>query len=169
MAQLHHPFQTREIPQLMRTKIGQPGVARQPVENQILGSAREHRLPAVGQIAQTCGPIDGRADAVALVTQLHFAGMHADTQPDRRQRCALQLQRTRHRIAGTRERDYKAIALALFDRAHAVMGGDDLTHRAIEPRDGGRHLLRLRLPEPRRALRVGQQQRHRSGRKLAHI
>ena len=91
MAQLHHPFQAREIPQLMRTKVGQPGVGRQPVENQIFGDARQHGLPAVGQIAQACGPVDGRTDVVALVAQLHLTGMHADAQPDRGQRRPLQL------------------------------------------------------------------------------
>ena len=99
----------------MRTKVGQPRVGRQPVDNQISGGARQHGLAAVRQIAQVCGPVDGRTDVVALVAQPHLPGMHADTQPDRGQRCALQLQRTRHRVAGTRERDHEVIALALFD------------------------------------------------------
>src|SRR5258705_3295223 len=94
--------------------------------------------------------------------------MHADAQPDRGQRRTLQLERTRPRVAGPRERHHEAIALALFARPPTVMGGDDLPHRAIEPRDGGRHLLRLGLPQSCGALDVGQQQRHRSGRKLDH-
>jgi hypothetical protein len=48
VAQLHHSFQSREMPQLMRSKVGQPGVGWQPVENQIFGDARQHGLPAVG-------------------------------------------------------------------------------------------------------------------------
>src|SRR5215207_6649423 len=120
----------------MRTEVGQPGVGREPIENQIFGRARQHGLPAVGQIAQACGPVDGRADVVALVTQLHLPGMHANAQPDRSERCPLQLQRARHRVAGPGERDHEAIAFALFDRPQTVMGGDELAHRPIEPRDG---------------------------------
>src|SRR6185437_2457642 len=58
--------------------------------------------------------------------------------------------------------------LALFHRPHTTMGSYDLAQRAIQPRHRGRHLLRLALPQPRRALDVGQKQRHRSGRQLAH-
>ena len=63
-----------------------------------LGRARQHGLAAVGQIAQPRGAVDRRADVVALVAQLHLAGVHADAQPDRRQRRPLQLQRARHRV-----------------------------------------------------------------------
>src|SRR6185312_16179538 len=55
-----------------------------------------------------------------------------------------------------------------FHRPHTTMGSYDLAQRAIKPRHRGRHLLRLALPQPRRALDVGQKQRHRSGRQLAH-
>ena len=48
-----------------------------------------------------------------------------------------------------RERDHEAVALALLDRAHAVMGGDRVGHRLVEARDGGGHLVRLGLPQPR--------------------
>ena len=107
-------------------------------------------------------------DVVALVAQLHVAGVHADAQLDRCQRCPLQVQRAGHRVGGARERDHEAVALALLDRTHTVVGGDDVRQRLVEARDGGRHRLGLGLPQPRRTLDVGQQQRHRSGRKLAH-
>ncbi len=40
------------------------------------------------------------------------------------------------------------------------MFGDDPTQRAIEPRDRVGHVVRSGLPQPRRALDVGEQQRH---------
>jgi len=48
------------------------------------------------------------------------------------------------------------------------MGGDDVRHRAIQVRHGSRHLIGVVLPQPRRALDVGQKQRHRSPRQRAH-
>ena len=92
--------------------------------DQILGRARQHGLAAVGEIAQPCGPVDRRADVVAFVAQLHLAGVHADAQPDRRERRPLQVQRARHRVAGAGERDHEAVALALLDRPHPAVGGD---------------------------------------------
>ncbi len=59
----------------------------------------KHGLAAVRQIAQPRGAVDGRADVVAFVAQLHLAGMHPDAQPDRGQRRPLQLQRAGHRVA----------------------------------------------------------------------
>ena len=57
--------------------------------------ARKHRLSPVREVAEPGGAVDGRADVVALVAQLHFTGVHADPQPDRRQRRTLQRDRTR--------------------------------------------------------------------------
>jgi hypothetical protein len=95
--------------------------------------------------------------------------MHSDAQPDRGQRCPLQHKCTRDRVAGTGERDHEAIALALLDRAHTAMGGDDIGEGAVEVRDRGGHHLGLGLPQPRGTLDVCQQQRHRSRRqKPAH-
>ena len=86
MAQLRHPFGPGQIAQFMGAQIGQPGVVRQPVGDQLLGRAGQHGLAAVRQIAQPGGPVDGRTDVVALVAQLHLPGVHADAQPNRRQR-----------------------------------------------------------------------------------
>ena len=75
--------------------------------------------------------------------------MHTDAQSDRRQRCPLQFQRTHHRVACARERQHKTVTLALLDRTHTTMGGDQVSKRGIEPCDRGRHRLRLALPQPR--------------------
>ena len=75
------------------------------------------------QIAQPRGAIDGRPDVVGFVAQLHFAGVHADPQFDRRKRRELQLQRERDGVAGTSEGDNEAVALALLDRADPAVRG----------------------------------------------
>jgi hypothetical protein len=80
----------------------------------------------------------------------------------------LQVQRAGHRVRSAGERDHEAVALTLLDRADSVTGGDDVGQHLIQVRNGGGHLVGLRLPHPRRALDVGQQQRHRSGRKVVH-
>ena len=128
----------------------------------------QHRLAAMRQIAQPRGAVDGRADVVALVAQLHLAGVHTDAQPDRRQRRPLQDRahtpprrwRGRTRRRSCRPRPVRRAARRRGRRAGRPSG--------IKSRNGGRHIVRLGLPQPRGALDVGQQQRHRAGRKLAH-
>jgi hypothetical protein len=53
--------------------------------------------------------------------------------------------------------------------AHRHGSGNDIGHDVVEARDRGGHFLGLGLPQPRGALDVSQQQRHRAGRqKPAH-
>ena len=48
------------------------------------------------------------------------------------------------------------------------MRSDEVRQRAVQTRNGGAHVIGLGLPQPCRALDVGEEQRHRSCRKLAH-
>ena len=169
VAQLHDPFGTREVAQRVAAQVGQRDVGRELVDDKRFRRAGEHRLAAVGEVAQPRGAVDRRADVVAFVAQMHVAGVHADSQLDRCQRGPLQLQRAGHRVGGAGERDDEAVALALLDGPDTVMGGDDVGQCLIEPLDGCLHGLGLGLPQPRRTLHVGQQQRDRSSRKLAHV
>ena len=47
---------------------------------------------------------------------------------------------------------------------HMPEGDVNAGEHAVQPREGRRHLLALGLPQARRVLDVGQQQRHRFGR-----
>ena len=123
----------------------------------------------MGEIAQPCGAVDRRADVVSFVAQLHVAGVHADAQLDRRQRRTLQLQCACHRVGRAGERDDETVTLALLDRPHTTVGCDSFGQGVVEAFDGGLHHLGLGLPQPRRTFDVGQQQRDRSSRKLAHV
>jgi hypothetical protein len=48
-------------------KVGQPDTGLELIDHQRLGRAQDHRLAAVGQIAQPRGPVDCRANVVAWV------------------------------------------------------------------------------------------------------
>ena len=162
MAQLHNAFRPGQVAQRMRTEVVQPGVVGQVVDNHRLGRSRQQGLTAVTEVAKPSGAVDRRADVVAFVAQLDLAGVDADPQPDRRKWSALQRQRARDRIAGAGEGDDEAVALPLLDRADAAVGGDQVRQRGIQPSNRGSHLCGLGLPQPRRTLDVGEQQRHRS-------
>ena len=126
VAQLRDPHGAGEITQRMAAQVGQPCLVGKLVLDHFLGRGRDDGLAAVCQVAQPSGLVDRRARVVALVAQLHVAGVHPDPQLDRRQIRPLQLQRACHRIAGPGERGDEAVAFALFDRAHAVVLGDEL-------------------------------------------
>jgi len=118
----------------------------------------------MSQLPQPGCAIDRRPYVVALVAQPNLAGVETDPQPERGQRCPLQVQRAGHRVRGAGERDHEAVALALFDWADSVTCRDDVHQHLIKAGDGGGHFISLGLPQPRRALDVCQQQRHGSGR-----
>ena len=169
MAQLHNPFRARAGRAADGAEVGQRDVRRELVDDKRFRRTGQHCLAAVREVAQPGGAVDRRADVVAFVAQVHVAGVHADAQLDRRQRRTLQLQRAGHRVGGAGERDDEAVALTLLDGPHTVVGGDRVGQCLIEARDGGLHRLGLGFPQARRTLDVGQQQRDRSSRKLAHV
>ena len=169
MAQLYHSLGAGQITQRVGAQIGQPRVERERVEHHRFGRAGQQGLAAMAEIAQSRGAVDGRAGVVALVAQLNLSGMQPNPQPDRGQRLALQPECTSHRIRRAGKRRDEAVALALFDGSHAVVGGDGVRYDLIHPRHGRDHLVGLAFPEPRGALHVSQQQRHRARRqKPAH-
>ena len=169
MAELHHTLGPWQVSQRVRTEIGQECALWQPVDDEIACGTGQHRLAAVCEIAQSCRPVDRRADVVALIAQLHLAGVQADAQSDRGERCTLQLQRTCHCVARTGERDDETVALALLDGTGTVVRGGRIGHRRVEACHGGGHLVGLVFPQAGGAFDVGEQQRHCSaGEKLAH-
>jgi hypothetical protein len=156
MAQLDDPLGAAKITQLVAAQRKQPGAGRQMVGNDLLSCAGENGLAAVRQVAQACGPIDGRPEVIAFVTQLDLACVQTDPQPDRRQGCQLQVEGARDRVTTTIERDDEAVAFALLNRPHTTMRSNDLGECAVESCDGLRHFLGLRLPEPRGPFDIGE-------------
>ena len=168
MRQLDKALRTGNIAQFVAAEMGQPHALREVVEHEFLGGGGQHGLSAVGQVAHPAGPVDGGADVVALVAKLYLAGVQADPQLDRCQRSALQLEGACHGIAGSGECDHEAVAFTLFDGSDPMVGADDGGQGGVQPGYRGGHLFRLGLPKTGRTLDIGQQQRHRSGRQVAH-
>ena len=130
----------------MGAEFSQPGVGGNAVQYQIGCGSGQHGLSTVRQVANARSAVDGRADVVGFVAQLDLAGVQTDAQPDRRQRCSLQIERARYRVARPPEGDNEAVALTLFDGPHAAVGTDHLCQSAVEGGEGGGHLVGLRLP-----------------------
>ena len=169
MAQLYDAFRTGQIAQRMRAELGEVRALRESVEHQVAGGAGQDGLPAMGEVAQPRRAVDRGADVVPLVTQLDLAGVKADAQPDRAKGRGLDGERARDGIGCPAEGDDEAVALALFDGAHATVCEDGRGEYLIEFGHGCGHLVRAGLPQPRRPLDVGEQQRDGSGgKKVAH-
>ncbi len=132
MTQLHHPFRSGQVPQTVGAQVGEPRIVGQEVGNQITCGSRQHRLAAMGELTQPGGPVDRRADVITLIAQSHLTGVHANTQPDRRQRRPLQVDGARHGIGCAGERDHEAVTFALLDRTHPMMGAHQFGERAIQ-------------------------------------
>jgi hypothetical protein len=95
---------------------------------------------------------------------LDLAGVQTDPQPDRRQRCHLQVEGTCHRVTTTVEGDDEAVSFALLNRAHSATRGNDLGECAVESCDRLLHFLGLHFPELCGPFDIGEQERHRSSR-----
>ena len=67
VAQLDDPLGPGQVAQRVGAQVGQRDIGRELIDDQRLGRARQHRLAAVGQVAQPCGAVDRRADVVAFV------------------------------------------------------------------------------------------------------
>jgi len=91
---------------------------------------------------------------------------HAHLQPRRLGRQpALRPHRSVHRIDSTGERGHRAVALTLLHRTHAARRRDGIIENLTMARHRRHHLVMAFLPQARRTFDVGQQERHRSGRK----
>ena len=77
----------------------------------------------------------------------------------------LGIDRRGHGIGRASERGDHAVALALLDRPHATVAGDDLVQDLVVPGNRQRHRCRRVFPALRRPLDVGQQEADRPGRK----
>ena len=89
MAELRDPHWPRQVPDGVASEVVKPRTLWQPVFHQLFCGGRQYGLAAVRQIAQAGCLVDRRARIVAFIAQLHFTGVQADAQLDRRQRRSL--------------------------------------------------------------------------------
>ena len=166
--ELPHPLGPREVLQLLRAEIDAQEIRRQPVDHERVRCVGHHHLAAVGDALQPCAPVHHLTEVVVVA---EFA--HAGVQ------CAAHAQIGIHRpaflgdaplhecgrdhcVGRVAEHGVERVAhglehgaAAAFDHAaqHVVMVGDDERHRVL-----------VEFPLPRRALDVGEQERHRAAR-----
>ncbi|BBY39214.1 hypothetical protein MMAN_33480 [Mycobacterium mantenii] len=77
MVELHDPLRAWQVTQRVDAQVRQPGIGRQPVDHQRLGGTGQYGLPAVREVAQPRGSVDGGPGVVAGVAQLDLPGVHA--------------------------------------------------------------------------------------------
>ena len=79
---------------------------------------------------------------------------------------SLRVDRGPHPVGGGGEHRVRAVAGGLHDGAAVRL--DRGAHECVVARECGPHRLGLFLPQAGRAFDVGEQERHRSGRRLTH-
>ncbi len=173
MYELPDPLGPAEILQPMQPKITELGPFGQRINHQIACGVGDERLPTVPNRPHARAPDDRRAEVVAGVAQADLARVerHAHTHlptggPRFLRERALNVERRGHRIRRPREGANHAVAFTLLDRAHASVQRHGGFEQLVVTGYRVRRLVGTRLPELRRALDVGEQERHRSGREL---
>ena len=157
MDHLPHALGTAEVLQPVRPEVGQVHAVRQVVDDQAGGCVRDEDLVPVADRSKASASDHGLTEVVAFVAQLGLAGVdrhaHVEVGPRRPglgHQGSLGIDRRGHRIRRTGERGHHAVALALFDRPHAAVAGDDLVQDLVVP--GDRHGHRLRASAPTAAM-----------------
>ncbi len=160
----------------MQAKILQPGTGRQRSGEQLGRSTRHQYLPAVCGGFQAGRPVDDRPEVIA-VALLAGTGMQAHADQDwPARRPGLRTQRLlsgqdRGDCGWCRpERRAEGVAYRLEDIT--ARGLDGRPEDLVVAAERDRHWRRLGLPQPGRALDIGEQQRDRAGGdrgRLAHL
>ncbi len=168
MGEREHTLRPAEVAQAVHAKVDEVAAIGQVVRHQLRRGGRQQHLAAVSDRAQASAADHRGAEVVALVAQLRVPGVQRHPHPQRRavgpvlggQR-ALGVERRRQRVAGAREDGDDTVTLPLLDRAHAAVRGDRRVEDLVMARDRVGHRRGRCLPQPRRALDVGQQERDR--------
>ena len=141
----------------------------QLIGDQLGRGLRHEHLPTAGQPSNARGTAHRGTEVVALLL-LRFTRVHprAHDEPDavrerlHRER-ALERDRGRGGIAGTRERGERAVTLTLRARHPTAVPFGDLGRELVVTRHHLRHRLRVRLPERGGTLDVGEHERDDAG------
>ncbi len=169
VAELVDPLGSGQVLEPVLAEVAQRRDVRQPVRcEQRRGRGGDQHLPAVPAGRDPRRAVDVLAD-VALVGDVRSAGVHAHPEPDRALAEVLDDPRSRpYRSRSGREGEEERVALGVD--LHPVVRGGRGPHQppVLEQRRGVRLGPEL-VQQPRRALDVGEQERHRPRRQpLAH-
>ncbi len=162
----------RQVLEVMIAQRLHRDLRRKVVVREFAGRLRHQRLAAVSGGEQPRDPIERGAEVVAIaqfrVARVH---RHPDSQAQRR-RPRLHTQRL---LRGERRREGLGCggeggAERVADRLEHVAARvlDGAAHERVVPRQRRAHRGVVRLPQPRAALDIGEQERHRAGGKGGH-
>ena len=160
--ELPHTLGARQVPQSGQAQVDERRALGQVVEHQCGGRFGDEHLAAMTAGPQPCAPDDGTADVVALVTQLRFTGVdgHAYRQPvELLVQLPLCIERGPQRVLRCGERGDDGVALALLHRPHTTCCAHGGVQDLVVAGDRSGRFVLIRLPQTRRALNVGQQER----------
>jgi hypothetical protein len=80
--QLSHALGADQVTKRTAAEVDQPRVRGERFTDEIPCRAGHQRLASVGELAYPGRAVDRRPHVVAFIAQLHFTGVHADSQPD---------------------------------------------------------------------------------------
>ena len=164
--QLEDVLVARQAPELVLAEVDELGSVDEPVAHQLGGGVGDEHLPAGSDRPDPGGPVQGRAVVVAVALE-RLARVdrdpHLQAEPGRPrlgQDPAADVEGGEHGVARPREDGEGGVALALGLDQAAAGPGDHLGDELVVAGERVRHRVGLGLPQRRRALDVGEEERH---------
>ena len=170
--QLEDVLVARQAPELVLAEVDELGAVDEPVAHQLGGCVGDEHLPAGGERPDPGGPVQGRAVVVAVALE-RLARVDRDPHPQAEpgrprlgQDPGADVEGGEHGVARPREDGEGGVALALGLDQAAVGPVDHLADELVVAGERVRHRVGLGLPQRRRALDVGEEERHDAGRQV---
>jgi len=172
VAELEHGFRSAEILQAVRPEGLDARERRQVISAEVVRRLGEERLAAVTRREEARDPVERRAEIVAVAQfdrarmQRHAHAEFCRFRPGLAVKRALCLERRCYSIGRRVKRRAEGIAARLEDVAAVTF--DAVPQQCVVASERRAHRRRVRFPQPRAALDVGQQQRDGASRKICH-
>ena len=160
-ADLPHPLRPRQIAEAMLSQITKiPAITHQR-----RGRLRGHDLPAVRDTHQPGATVQRRPEVVP-VAQLGFAGVQPHPHRQHILQTGLRVDHRVHRVRRGREHRGYPVAGVLEQMPLVLV--DHVPQDRVVLHQQRPHRFGFVLPQPRRTLNIGEQERHGAGRRALH-
>ena len=172
MYELEHPLRARQIAQPDLSQLQQPDTIPQLVTRQVSCRLGDHDLAAVRHAQQPCSTVHRRAEVV-IVAKLCHSRVKSHAHPERlAHRPVLAADRSLA-VDGCAQRGARGCEHSMYAVASTLhnltaVSRDRFPQDHVMARQRHAHRMRLLLPQPRRHLEIGEQERHRPRRQLGH-
>ena len=165
MYELEHPLRARQITQPDLSQLQQPDTIPQVVTRQVSRRLGDHDLAAVRHAQQPCSTVHRRAEVV-IVAKLCHSRVKSHAHPERlAHRPVLAADRSLavdgRAQRGVRGCEHSMYAVASTLHNLTAVSRDRFPQDHVMARQRHAHRMRLLLPQPRRNLEIGEQERHR--------